>query len=185
MSHIHPSGNPAILLTGQPAVGKTTVIRAVLDQLGTDVGGFYTREVRRGSTRIGFEIVSLSGESALLATTALEPRFAREVPFNEYRINLDAVEHTALQALEQARSAKKLILIDEIGPMEIASPRFQTMVLKIIHDPDLLVLGTIVKRPYPFADDVKKMPRVNLIQVTLSNRDRLPDRLLRDLKIYL
>ena len=161
------------------------MIRAVLEQFNTDVGGFYTREVRSGSARVGFEIVSLSGESALLATTMLEPHFAREVPFSEYRINLDAVEQTALQALEHACTAKKLILIDEIGPMEIASPNFQTMVWKIMQNPDLLVLGTIVERPYPFADDVKKIPRVNLIPVTLSNRSGLPDMLVRQLRTYL
>ncbi|HLE80863.1 MAG TPA: nucleoside-triphosphatase, partial [Dehalococcoidia bacterium] len=36
----------ALLLTGRPGTGKTTIIRKVLARLPRQAGGFYTEEVR-------------------------------------------------------------------------------------------------------------------------------------------
>lgn len=176
---------PALLLTGKPSVGKTTLVRAIIHQLADDAGGFYTRELRVDGSRIGFEIVSLLGDSSVLATKSSEPQFARETKFGDYRINLDAVEITAVTAMEQAVSTKKLVIIDEIGPMEIVSPRFQSTVMRIINDVRVLVFGTIVERPYEFADDVKKSKRVTLLEVTVSNRNSLPDLIVQVLRSHI
>jgi predicted ATP-dependent serine protease len=53
----------ALLLTGNPDVGKITVLMKVVNALkkrGIHVGGMISREVREGGTRIGFEILELS-----------------------------------------------------------------------------------------------------------------------------
>ena len=52
-----------ILVTGAPGIGKTTVCNSIAHQLGSDVVGFYTEEVRFGGKRIGFDIVTLGSES--------------------------------------------------------------------------------------------------------------------------
>jgi hypothetical protein len=57
---------PVILLTGQPGVGKTTVIKQSVSRLGDKAGGFYTREVRERGRRVGFEIVTLAGQTGWL-----------------------------------------------------------------------------------------------------------------------
>ncbi|MFQ5886839.1 MAG: nucleoside-triphosphatase, partial [Anaerolineae bacterium] len=38
----------AILLAGRPGVGKTTIIKQVVDMLSGEAGGFYTEEIRQG-----------------------------------------------------------------------------------------------------------------------------------------
>ncbi|MDR7439301.1 MAG: nucleoside-triphosphatase, partial [Armatimonadota bacterium] len=43
-----------MLLTGRPGVGKTTVVRAVVERLSARVGGFYTEEIREAGRRQGF-----------------------------------------------------------------------------------------------------------------------------------
>ena len=43
-----------IFLTGAPSSGKTTVIKKVIDKLGTGANGFYTEEERIGEKRVGF-----------------------------------------------------------------------------------------------------------------------------------
>ena len=57
----------ALLLTGRPGVGKTTVVRRVVERLSRPTGGFYTCELREGGRRTGFEIVTLDGQRATLS----------------------------------------------------------------------------------------------------------------------
>ena len=58
------------VLIGPSGCGKTTALRRIVEGLEGSASGFYTREVRAGGRRTGFELVTLEGERALLATTA-------------------------------------------------------------------------------------------------------------------
>jgi nucleoside-triphosphatase len=73
-----------------------------------------------------------------------------------------------------------VVVVDEIGPMEILSPRFRDAILRIL-DSQAAVVGAIVLRPHPFADRVKAHPRVTVRTITASNRDDLPAQILSEL----
>lgn len=72
-----------LLLTGSPGVGKTTVLRKIVDSLklkGFDIGGMLSQEVRYEGARAGFEIVDLNtGAKGWLAeaTPKKGPRVGR------------------------------------------------------------------------------------------------------------
>jgi len=73
---------PILVVTGDPGVGKTTVVMhvaEVLKQRGLKVGGVVSREVRRNNTRMGFEFIDLAtNETATLAsTTGSGPRIGK------------------------------------------------------------------------------------------------------------
>jgi len=165
---------PVILLTGQPGIGKSTIVKKIAELITSKSGGFYTREVRKGKRRIGFEIVTLEGETDLLATKESSINFPQQVLFESYRINLDAIETVGIPALLKAMADNKIVVVDEIGPMEIFSAQFCDTILKILDDQTTAVVGTIVQRPYNFANEVKAHPRVTMKSVTLDNRDGLP-----------
>ncbi len=166
----------AFLLTGHPGCGKTTLIRNVIERLPFPAGGFYTLEIRPSGVRQGFEIVTLDGRRGTLAHTSTQS----PVKVGKYGVDLSALEGLAIAAIHQAIHAGALVVIDEIGPMEIASPRFCQAVLAALESPPP-VLGTIVQRSLPFSDKIKRRPGVSLVDVTPANRDHLPDRLLADL----
>lgn len=50
-------------------MGKTTLIQKVCDAVKSEVNvcGFYTEEVRAGGRRVGFDVVTVSGERAPLS----------------------------------------------------------------------------------------------------------------------
>jgi nucleoside-triphosphatase len=162
-----------VLLTGKPGSGKTTAIQRIIALLGERAGGFFSREVRTNGERRGFEIVTLAGEVAWLAIRGGEVRPPAEVGFMNYRVNLEAIELVAVPAILEAVAEQKVVVIDEIGPMEILSPLFRETVRAIL-DSDARVVGTIVERPEPFADEMKGHPRVRVVTLTPENRERLP-----------
>jgi nucleoside-triphosphatase len=74
-----------------------------------------------------------------------------------------------------------MVIVDEIGPMELLSERFRDAVMRMMQS-NATVLGTIVQRSTPFTDQIKLFPGVVLIQVRPDNRDELPEQIIEQMK---
>jgi nucleoside-triphosphatase len=157
-----------VLLTGRPGCGKTTLIKRVVNHLPRGAGGFYTEEIRDGGTRAGFKIVTLDGDEVVFAHVDFKSRER----LGKYGLDLSALERIGVDAVRQAIQAGRLVVIDEIGPMEIRSPIFREAVNEVL-DSELPLLATIFARPLPFTEVIKSRPDVTLIEVRPDNRDRL------------
>ncbi len=161
-----------ILLTGRPRVGKSTLICHVVENLKrlghNAIGGFYTLDVHRDDQRVGFSINTIDGKTGRLAEIGLASRYR----LGKYGIDMESFENVALTALEDAIARKQLVVIDEIGFMEIKSKRFQQLVIRALDGPSP-VLGTIMRKAFYFADDIKKRQDVQLVTVSADNRDAL------------
>lgn len=160
--------NRTILLTGRPGSGKTTLIRHVLARLAGPAGGFYTQEIREAGRRMGFEIITLDGGRGILAHVDISSKHR----ISKYGVDLSALETFAIPAMLAAVEHNKLVVIDEIGPMELLSPEFRQVVLDILGS-SASVLGSIVWRSTPFTDQIKSRPDVTLLEVTPENREEL------------
>ena len=157
-----------VLLTGRPGCGKTTLIKRVVNNLPRRAGGFYTEEIRDAGTRVGFKIVTLDGEEVVFAHIDLKmPQYV-----GKYRLDLPALERIGVGAVRQAVRSRRLVVIDEIGPMEIRSAIFRGAVNEAL-DSEVPVLATIFARSLPFTEAIKSRPDVMLIEVRFDNRERL------------
>jgi nucleoside-triphosphatase len=157
-----------VLLTSRPGSGKTTLIKRVVNNLPQRAGGFYTEEIRDGGIRAGFKIVTLSGEEVVFAHVDLKT----PERLGKYGLDLSALERIGVGAVRQALQARRLVIIDEIGPMEIRSVVFREAVNEAL-DSELPVLATIFARSLPFTEAIKSRPDVTLIEVRPNNRERL------------
>ena len=168
---------PKILLTGRPGCGKTTLIKRVVKEVALPAGGFYTEEIRERGGRIGFKIITLEGEEAVFARVD----FKTPERLGKYGLDLSALETMAVAALRTPARARQLVVIDEIGPMEIRSAIFREAVNEAL-DSGAPILGTITARSFPFTDAIKKRPDITMIEVRPNNRDQLitelPDQLI-------
>jgi nucleoside-triphosphatase len=159
-----------VLLTGRPGCGKTTLVMRVVNELAVPAGGFYTEEIREHGGRIGFKLATLDGKEAVLAHV----NFKTRQRLGKYGLDLSALETVGIEALRRAVRARQLVVIDEIGPMEIRSAVFRDVVNDVLDSPEPSgILATITARSLPFTDAIKKRPDVTLVEVRLDNRDQV------------
>ncbi len=156
------------LLSGGPGVGKTTIIRQAVAELNIEAGGFYTEEIRSESVRLGFRIVTLDGVQAILAHINIHSPYR----VSRYGVDIESLEAVGVSALRAAISDRELVIIDEIGKMELLSSAFRELVWQALMS-GKRVLGTIMLAPHPWADKIKRYPGVALLIVSRVNRHRV------------
>jgi nucleoside-triphosphatase len=166
----------ALLLTGRPGAGKTTVVQTVVANLGARAGGFYTEEVREQKRRTGFRIVTLDGQTGVLASTSGSSPHR----VGKYRVHVDDLECIGVEALRRAlqEPSVTVLVVDEIGKMELFSAAFREMVQRTLESPKPL-LATVLTGSQPWVNGLKARPDVTVIEVTTENRQAMPDRILR------
>jgi nucleoside-triphosphatase len=169
----------ALLLTGQPGTGKTALIKEALARTKVKGGGFYTEELRTGGIRQGFRIVTLDGREAILAHVDISSPYQ----ISKYRVDIDSLNRVGVSALRQALKESDLVVIDEIGKMELLSPQFKEAVTQAINSGKKL-LGTIMLNPHPFADEIKRHPEVEVLSVTRDNRPEVMKKVLDWIAFY-
>ena len=161
------------LLTGGPGVGKTTIIKRALKNVHLSAGGFFTEEIKSGGIRQGFRIITLDGDSAILSHINIKGRNR----VGKYGVDTENLDRVGVSALQKAIIERDIVVIDEIGKMELFSTNFREAVIQALNS-DKRVLGTIMLAPHPWVDVVKRDPDVTTITVTKANRDEIFDKLL-------
>ncbi len=164
-----------ILITGRPGIGKTTLIMKIVRKLPCRVSGFYTREKRESGRRTGFYISDFSGNQTVMA----DVNFKSSYQVGKYGVNLKAFEKIAIPAMEKDAD---LIVVDEIGKMEIFSSKFRKTLEKIFNS-SKPVLATIKERDCEFTSKLKARSDVKVFKLTPSNRDKVEKSVLHLLKM--
>lgn len=167
-----------ILLSGRPGVGKTTIVNRVYEHYsknGFKVEGLTTREVRQGGARAGFIITDLSsGQEGWLAKkdVGAGPRVG------SYVVTSDELEKIGVSALERSvKGDADLIIVDEIGPMEMTSASFRNNISKVLNGRRTVVATVKFGSRYPEVEDTWR----NSVhwEITKENREAIYRRLIR------
>ena len=129
------------------------------------VGGFFTEEFRQNDERMGFEICTIpDGKRGILAKKGLWSPYR----VGSYGVDLEDFELLACRAVENTLDTGKIIVIDEIGKMELFSPLFKDVLQKAL-DSLQPVLATIIQRPNLYADKIKERKDIQLLTLTRNN----------------
>ena len=167
-----------VFLTGRSGIGKTTVLLNTANGLrdeGYAVGGMLSREVRKEGTRIGFEIVDFNSSQRGWLAHVDQP-IGPQV--SKYRVNLRDINQIGVQAIKKALESSEVIVVDEIGPMELFSLDFNQIVKNIVES-EKLVIGVIHhKTQHPIINTIKKRRDTEIFEVTIENRSTLHNALI-------
>ena len=135
------NGETNIFVSGKPGSGKTTLIKLVVRELSPHykIGGIITPEIKANKRRIGFKVTDVStGKSEIFSSINIRSN----LKVGKYFVDIEKFEKIAINALANALNFSDLIVIDEIGRMELLSRRFSNLVKRTIES-DKILLATV------------------------------------------
>lgn len=196
-----------VLITGVPGIGKTTLVKGLVGNLrksGITPVGFYTEELRsvgrdgRVGARIGFDVVDLEGRRCPLARIRDDMRATAEQRKNSvgrYYVDVKLFENAVIPVLNvkklepDCNSSKfQVVIVDEIGKMELLSATFSDQIRALFERDDVMVVATIPVQKHKslkLISELRDRDDVHIIEVTIQNRDACLHKLTEEVKAIL
>jgi nucleoside-triphosphatase len=164
----------ALLVTGVPGSGKTTIIEKVAAALtGKRIGGFVTSEIRRAGRRVGFELTTFTGEEKLFAHVEIDSHHR----VGRYGVDVEVLDEIAEKALA-LDDTTDVYLVDEIGKMECFSAKFRAA-MRVLLDSGRPLVATVGLRGSGFIAEVKSRADVEIWTVTKASRNQMPKQIVQ------
>ncbi len=167
---------PKIGITGMPSVGKTkTLIKIIksLEKHGYKVEGMIAEPIIEKNEQVGFYVIDWqTKEKEVFAHID----FDTKDKVGEYGVDIEALDKIGIPAIEKAivDDEINIIIIDEIGKMEMLSEKFCEMVIEAL-DSDKPIMVTLHKKSRtPLLQDVRRRDDIRILEVTAVNRNLLP-----------
>ena len=169
-------------ITGLPGAGKTQALLKVIEMLeheGSTVGGMITEPIREKNSRVGFEVTDwMSKSKGCLAHMQIESK----VHVGRYGVDLRMLEEVGVKAINDAVGGADIVVIDEVGKMEVESPGFISAVKGALDSSKPLVLTLHKKSRNPLLQDIRRRDDIRILEVTPINRNLLPYKIVKLLR---
>lgn len=157
------------LIVGPRHVGKTTLISRVLEEIKLPVFGFETKkEDSLAQEPHGSPIYIYDAKQERFQTPENLVGYCKD---NHASTIKDAFDRYAVK-LSGPVPGGHLILLDELGFMESASPDFCQAVLNLL-DGDIPVIAAVKDKTTPFLEAVRSHKNAKCFYIDLGNRDEL------------
>jgi nucleoside-triphosphatase len=163
-----------VLITGPPRCGKSTLITKLISYYKSKdyvLGGFLTPEVKEAGKRIGFNIKDIqSGKISLLARKGI---YNTKYQLGNYSIFIEDFNNYLKNLQSYNLKTIDLLVIDEIGKMELHSQLFLSFLKKIFNS-NMKILATIgQKLKHPIKIELLNLSDLKLFQMNLNNQQEI------------
>jgi len=169
-------------ITGLPSAGKTQALIKVIEMLENEewvVGGMITEPITKKGKRVGFNVKDwMTKEEDVLAHV----KFDSKIKVGKYGVDTDALERIGVKAIEKAAEEAEIIVIDEVGKMEVESKNFVQVVKKALETDKSIILTLHKKSRNPLLQDIRRRDDVRILEVTPINRSLLPYKIMKLMK---
>jgi len=170
-------------ITGLPGAGKTQALVKVIEMLeneGQIVGGMITEPIVKKNRRVGFSVINWMTKKK--GTLAHINKKDSKVNVGKYGVDIETLEEVGVQAIDEANDDAEVIIIDEVGKMEVESDRFVHAVKRALDSNKPLILTLHKKSRNPLLQDIRRRDDIRILEVTPINRNLLPYKIIKLLK---
>ncbi len=171
--------NNKIGITGLPGAGKTHALMRVMEMLAEEeltIGGMITEPIVDGRRRIGFTVKDwLTEETSIFAHAEIQSK----VTVGKLGVDLKRLEDVGVKAIMRACDETDVIVIDEVGKMEVESQAFVDAVKHALDTEKPMLLTLHKKSRNPLLQDIRRRDDVRILEVTPTNRNLLPYKIIR------
>ncbi len=165
-----------LVVTGEPGVGKSTLLLKVasnLRDIGINVYALIAREIRVNGIRRGFEFIDLVTNSTInLGSVRDHADVGDDIKVGRYVVDINGCKRAAILLKNAIRADYMLIVFDEIGPMELASEDLSKALIELLYSSKDIITA-VHKRMKHKVVDMYKARADKVIEVTKENRDML------------
>ncbi|XP_063908874.1 nucleoside-triphosphatase THEP1 isoform X2 [Zophobas morio] len=144
--------------------------------MALEVTGFYTEELRDSKNyRIGFDIVTLDNVRGVLARKS-NAGSESKYKVGSYNVHIEEFEKVALPIFNKTSS---ILIIDEIGKMELLSKKFEAKIKTVLTGQKGKIIATVpLKGGGPLVQKLKSDTSNHLFTVNVANRDNLVEEII-------
>ena len=179
---IHMPKSIKIGITGLPGSGKTQALMKVVEMLELEnykVGGMITEPIMEKNRRLGFYVMDwCSKNKAVLAHMNIKSKFT----VGKYGVDLTSLDTVGVEALNTACKESDVIVVDEVGKMEVESEKFVHAVKEAMDTDKPMILTLHKKSRNPLLQDIRRRDDVRILEVTPINRNLLPYKIIKLMK---
>ena len=169
-------------ITGLPGAGKTQELIKVIEMLEDEeltVGGMITEPVLDGRKRKGFKVMDWrTKREEVFAHTDIESKFT----VGKFGVDLGIMEEVGVNAIIDSSENCDVIVIDEVGKMEVESKMFVDAVKEALDTEKPMLLTLHKKSRNPLLQDIRRRDDVRILEVTPINRNLLPYKIIKLMK---
>jgi nucleoside-triphosphatase len=102
--------------------------------------------------------------------------------YEKFGVDLTVLESIGVKALADAEEKADVIIVDEVGKLEVESEKFVDEVKNVL-DLDKPVILTLHKKSRnPLLQDIRKRDDIRILEVTPINRNLLPYKVMKLMK---
>lgn len=163
-----------LFLTGRIGIGKSTILRKVLNNMDLSIGGYMTERIYEGYYR-RYIAKSLKNPSEQFTIVRSDSRDNSKIWFPQ------AFEKGLTPLLDKSLKNDDMIVLDELGSSEKDIVVFTSKVFEVL-DSDKIVFGVLKDEDCEFLNAIKNRADVRVIRITEENRDYIWEEIIDLLK---
>jgi len=176
-----------VVITGEKYVGKSTIVRELIEQLNLTAGGFV---VGRNGSFDQWLSFYLSDPLAYYEKQKDESFnfekncqiFAKRGNVEEkWDIRPDVFDTLGVELLENGLQHRDIVLMDELGRFELKANKFQKKVFEILDIPTP-VIAVLKDEHNKFLDKVRSREDVDIYRIKKNNNDIIFDKIYEKLE---
>ncbi len=177
-----------ILITGDKYVGKSTIVKRILDKLNLKPGGFVVGRTGNIDQWLSFYLADpldyyfhWQGKNSARFKKKCQIFATREHPAHDWEVRPEVFDDKGVQFLETGKNFRDIVIMDELGRFELKAFEFQKRVFEIMDSPKP-VLAVVKDEHNEFLDKVRNRKDISMYRVKSKNHETVFENIYQELR---